>query len=246
MRHKNDNLWSYQLLAEVANKVANSKSKEPISGVKDTAWWTFIPIEHFIIPLLHCLIGIGNDLLDQFRDVVDERIACLSKEERESRKAATAIAAEIGSLIEDRVVFDSSENGKDLKSLKSRRRYRESALKKLGAIEVVERSTVANDEFSVISLLKDVESLVDRSDAGIEEGSPDDIECEAEEDSGKITSATARSPALTDTSPASPDAAVPHAATAASMIDAACDRFKHELGEIDKEVQPLEKARRKK
>jgi hypothetical protein len=41
-------------------------------GIKNAPWWPFINLEYFVIPLLHTLISIGNDLLDQFRDWVNE------------------------------------------------------------------------------------------------------------------------------------------------------------------------------
>ena len=48
--------------------------------------WTFIPIENVIVPMLHILLGLGNDVIDNFwSEWFDERVEQLTREEIESR-----------------------------------------------------------------------------------------------------------------------------------------------------------------
>jgi hypothetical protein len=35
-------------------------------GIKQTPWWTFLKYENQMVPLLHCMISIGNNLLENF------------------------------------------------------------------------------------------------------------------------------------------------------------------------------------
>lgn len=56
-------------------------------GVKNNAWFPFIKVSHYVVPLLHVEIGIGNDLLDLFRAWVDKYIDCLNDDEVGTRAA---------------------------------------------------------------------------------------------------------------------------------------------------------------
>jgi hypothetical protein len=47
-------------------------------GYKKKPWWPFIPLDHYMVHLLHCEIGIGNQLLDWLRAIINEHIACYS------------------------------------------------------------------------------------------------------------------------------------------------------------------------
>ncbi len=43
-------------------------------GAKEKPWWDSIPITHYMVPLLHCMIGVGNQLLDMQWDIVNEHL----------------------------------------------------------------------------------------------------------------------------------------------------------------------------
>jgi hypothetical protein len=45
--------------------VAEKQREEPKLGVKKKPWWPLIPVSHFMVLLLHCEIGMGNQLLDK-------------------------------------------------------------------------------------------------------------------------------------------------------------------------------------
>jgi hypothetical protein len=44
---------------------AETKKREPMLGVKQKPWWPFIPFSNYMIPLLHCEIGIGYQMLEK-------------------------------------------------------------------------------------------------------------------------------------------------------------------------------------
>ena len=49
------------------NMKPNSKPKQEM---KDSPWWTIIPLNHITVPLIHCLIGRGDDPPTKFRYVI--------------------------------------------------------------------------------------------------------------------------------------------------------------------------------
>ena len=53
---------------------------------KEAPIWTCIPIENVIVPMLHILLGLGNDVIDNFwSEWFDEQVEQLTPEEIESR-----------------------------------------------------------------------------------------------------------------------------------------------------------------
>ncbi len=56
-------LWTMDELVR-CGKDAKTKKGDPLFGVKVKPRWPFIPLDHYMVPLLHCEIGIGNQLLD--------------------------------------------------------------------------------------------------------------------------------------------------------------------------------------
>jgi hypothetical protein len=53
---------------------AETKKGEPKLGVKQKPWWPFIPLTNYMIPLLHCKIGIGNQMLEKLLDIINKYI----------------------------------------------------------------------------------------------------------------------------------------------------------------------------
>jgi hypothetical protein len=66
--------WTSQAMIDAAKEVEDSGDKKPKLGVKSKLWWPFIKVENYVVPLLHTLIGIGNDILDNLKDIVNEKI----------------------------------------------------------------------------------------------------------------------------------------------------------------------------
>ncbi len=54
-------MWTMCGLVE-AGTIAEMDKSEPKLGVKKKPWWPFIKLTHYVSPLLHCEIGIGNNI----------------------------------------------------------------------------------------------------------------------------------------------------------------------------------------
>ena len=83
------------LAAQINRQSASTESRktrhESISSVrnwwqKEAPLWKFIPMENIIIPVLHLLLGLGNDVFDNFWSAwFNERVEPLTPEEVESQ-----------------------------------------------------------------------------------------------------------------------------------------------------------------
>lgn len=69
----NCNLWTMVELCRLGNE-AEASSGKPKLGVKKCPWWPFIPVCNYIVPLLHCEIGVGNQLLWKLRDMINDNL----------------------------------------------------------------------------------------------------------------------------------------------------------------------------
>ena len=64
-----------------------------------------------MIPLLHCKIGIGNQLLDELRTIINEHIACYSPGEEAIRASIPVIKILIADTAKERNEWDESDEG---------------------------------------------------------------------------------------------------------------------------------------
>jgi hypothetical protein len=60
-----------------------------LKGIEQEPWQPFLKFKHHMVPLLHCLIGIGNNLLDKFFDMINEFITKLSTDKIKLAHALT-------------------------------------------------------------------------------------------------------------------------------------------------------------
>ena len=114
-------MWTMNDLCQYAEKAMTSKRKkgEPTLGVKQRPWWDFIPVDHFIVPLLHMEIGIGNQLLDRLRYMINEHIEYMAAGEEEIRLEIPKLTKRIADTRKKRNAWDeSNEGGKAIASLK--------------------------------------------------------------------------------------------------------------------------------
>ena len=91
-------------------------------GIKGFACWPFIPIYRFVVPLLHCLIGIGNDVFDAFSDWINKDVEELDKQEMRLQNILPSTERMIEERVTERKVWDTSKKGKQLQSVKNRHR----------------------------------------------------------------------------------------------------------------------------
>jgi hypothetical protein len=71
--NKESEIWTISDLVE-AGEIAENSNDDPKLGQKKKPWWNFIPLTNYMSPLLHCEIGIGNMLLELFREAINEHI----------------------------------------------------------------------------------------------------------------------------------------------------------------------------
>jgi len=74
------NMWTMEELVTAGKAAKNSKGG-PELGIKQEPWWPFIPLNNYIVPILHCEIGVGNQLLDKTRDKVNEYLENMTQKE---------------------------------------------------------------------------------------------------------------------------------------------------------------------
>lgn len=180
--------WTYELLNELADQVTvNKKGKVvPIQGVKSKAWWQFISLNNYLVPLLHTLIGIGNDIYDNFKDIVNEEIECLDPKEVVTRRKVVVCQDAIKEGVSKRKAFDDSPDGKSLMKLKSLVYRRKEALKELGNTDVAAVSTGMVGNASIDLLLAEIDEYVnDEEIVPTEEEDTDDININNEDASGE-------------------------------------------------------------
>jgi hypothetical protein len=71
-----------------------------------------------MVLLLHCEIGIGNQLLDTLRDIINEHLENMTRTEERMRKSIPLLNNIISKTAKKRDVSDASDDGKLRKKLK--------------------------------------------------------------------------------------------------------------------------------
>ncbi len=74
-------MWTMEELSMLGDEAEKGQKGEPKLGVKKKSWWPFIPVTHYMVPLLHCEIRIGNQLLDMLRDIINKHLKNLTRTE---------------------------------------------------------------------------------------------------------------------------------------------------------------------
>ena len=131
---RTDTAWDVPKYQEAAEKVdkmnadraarlnkEKSEMNESHLGVKSKLWWDFIPIEHYVVPLLHCLIGIGDNILTRFREIVSEHIEYIPEDELAARQKESDLKDKITFIKSEAKVFrESLSKGKKITSLEGK------------------------------------------------------------------------------------------------------------------------------
>jgi len=101
-------LWTTEELV-IRGIEAETKKGEPKLGVKQKPWWPFIPISNYMIPLLHCKIGIGNQMLEYIESYTPGK---------ESIQSSIPVLKQIiTDTAKQRDGWDESDDGKNRKTL---------------------------------------------------------------------------------------------------------------------------------
>jgi hypothetical protein len=96
--HDKGQLWTLEAMAEVRASIALGVTVDTSAnrqGCVDEPLRTCVPINSYIIPILHTEIGIGNRLLKSFLDWVDLRIENVPDDEIEARYGVYEVRSEV-------------------------------------------------------------------------------------------------------------------------------------------------------
>jgi hypothetical protein len=83
--------WDMTKLHEVAMKQLNIEADEEkyeSQGVKGFPCWEWLPLKRVLIPVLHELLGLGNDLFASSKSYIEEAVEPLMAEEKQARTMA--------------------------------------------------------------------------------------------------------------------------------------------------------------
>ncbi len=61
--------------------------------------WDFIPVNNYIYPILHGKIGLVNDAIDSFYDILDDNVEIMSDEEKTVRNDCIIAEVSLDSII---------------------------------------------------------------------------------------------------------------------------------------------------
>ncbi len=96
--HDKGQLWTLEAMAEVRASIALGVTVDTSAnrqGCVDEPLRTCVPINSYIIPILHTEIGIGNRLLKSFLDWVDLRIENVPDDKIEARYGVYEVRSEV-------------------------------------------------------------------------------------------------------------------------------------------------------
>lgn len=103
-------MWTMEELVTAGEAAKNTKG-DPELGIKQEPWWPFIPLDNYIVPLLHCEIGVGNQLLDKVRDIVNEYLENMTPQEMQIRASIPILQNIIAATAKSRDEWDTCPNG---------------------------------------------------------------------------------------------------------------------------------------
>ena len=106
---------TYNFMNECVKKA--KRAGKAVSNAKEEAWWQFFLLKNILVPLLHKMIGIGNDILGNFKEMVNRYIEKLNQKEVLTRHKLVACEEGIDKGVAKRVEFDALADGKELKRL---------------------------------------------------------------------------------------------------------------------------------
>ena len=94
------------------------ENQKPQMGGKQRPWFEFIPVKNHVVPLLHCEIGVGNDLLKMLRNIVNGYIETMTPTEVTLQLSIPALRNIIAETARRRDEWDASPDGKMRSPLK--------------------------------------------------------------------------------------------------------------------------------
>ena len=126
-------LWSLDKLKKQA-EISKTASGTDRMGVLEVPYFD-IPVERYIWPILHTLIGIGNNILKYLVDIVDNEIQLIPAKEIRLKREIKELEEKLAELREVRDDWDSGNEGSGKELLKELRRQRTVADKRMQQME---------------------------------------------------------------------------------------------------------------
>ena len=108
--HKRGEHWSFAKLCEMVDQNQSGKNR---MGVKTKPYWDFIPFENYVLPMLHLMIGVGNDIFSYFMDTIEKHIIKVSEKENRVRNATANIEEDINACRVALVAWDKGEDRRE-------------------------------------------------------------------------------------------------------------------------------------
>ncbi|KAL7539781.1 hypothetical protein ACHAXR_011204 [Thalassiosira sp. AJA248-18] len=129
--------WTLDLLKEQAKKVIEEHLKDTQrKGVREYPYFE-IPVERYIFPILHTLMGIGNALLAYLIDIVESEIQKLPPAEIKLKREVEELEKDIVALENDLEYFRSDAEGSGSELIKT---FTQTTTSKLMQMMDLERS----------------------------------------------------------------------------------------------------------
>ena len=126
-------LWDIeQLKAQAEN--SNTASGTDRKGVREEPYFD-IPVERYIWPVLHTLIGVGNGILNHLVDIVESEIQAVPAKEILLKREVRELTRDIIALRKERDDFDSNDEGSGKETLKYLKKERTRMMKRMETIE---------------------------------------------------------------------------------------------------------------
>lgn len=117
--HDVGEMWSLDKLIDQAEKSENLEGAAR-KGVREEPYFD-IPLWRYIWPVLHTLIGVGNDILDYLIDIVESEIQALPAKEIRMKRELRDMEKEDKEMVEARDYFDSKNEGSGTELIKKYR-----------------------------------------------------------------------------------------------------------------------------
>jgi hypothetical protein len=105
-------LWTMDELVWLGTEAEKRTNGEPELGVKQKLWWPFIPLSNYMIPILRCKIGVGNQLLDKLRDITNKHIEIYAPGKELMQSLIPVLKQIIADTAKLRDDWDASADGK--------------------------------------------------------------------------------------------------------------------------------------
>ena len=200
------------------------------------------------------MIGIGDNILAKFRDIVSEEIEYLPRLEIDRRLSEGAMGEKIERIIDERETFDKTLDGMNLKRLKGIVYRANTGRKKLGVVNNVAGVASTIGDSPNQDFLEEVMDFIENDDAGEEfahaaedddaDGATDGVDAEGEKANTELPEDSVQEPAANTSQSEKPSATTAKkTAEALSDVGKKIIEVMQIISDCEKKIGPLKKKR---